>query len=95
MLELEEDTAVYLPSCEIVRDGVLLVGYIGNPVVGVYIIDAEQIEAVDAYPYVLKYRFLVSLLVVECTETHTDIGTLICGCTERHNVESAVWCAKW
>ena len=64
MLELEEDAAVYLPSCEIVRDGVLLVGYIGNPIVGVYIIDAEQVETVDAYPDVLEDDFLVAFLVV-------------------------------
>ena len=38
---------IYLPSCEIVRHGVLLVCNISDPVVGVHVVDAQEIKSVN------------------------------------------------
>ena len=39
--ELEEHAAVDLSACQVVGYGILLVGDVGNPVVGVDVVDAE------------------------------------------------------
>jgi hypothetical protein len=37
-----------LSACQVVRNGILLVGYIGNPIVAVDVGNAENVEAVNA-----------------------------------------------
>ena len=44
--ELYEQSPVDLPAREIVGDGILMVGNVSNPIVGVDIADAEDVETV-------------------------------------------------
>ena len=75
--ELKKYASVDLSSCKIVGYGVLLVGDIGYPIVGVDVVDAEQVEPVETEPDVLEGQFLVALLVVDETIGHTDIHTFV------------------
>ena len=43
-----------MASCEIVEHSIARVGDVRNPVVGIYVIDAKQIECVESYPSVLN-----------------------------------------
>jgi hypothetical protein len=48
------DAKVELASGQVVRNGKLGVGDIGYPVVGVDIVDAQQIQAVNTQPDILE-----------------------------------------
>ena len=52
--ELDEETGVEEAAGEVVGDGVLLAGDVGDPKVGGDIADAEDVEAVEAEPYVAE-----------------------------------------
>ena len=60
----------------------MLIGDIRDPIIGIDIIDAEEIEAIDAEPCVLHGRLAVASLVEAIA--HTNVGTLICRGTEIH-----------
>jgi hypothetical protein len=53
VLKLYENAHIDLTTSEIVGYGVLLTGYIGNPIVRVHVVDAEEVQAIDTQPYVL------------------------------------------
>ena len=45
-LELKQYASVDLASSQVVGDGVLLVGNIGNPIIWIDVIDTKKIQAV-------------------------------------------------
>ena len=63
--ELESYFRVYLPTCQVVRYGVHVVGDIGNPIIRVYVADVEEVEAVYSKPDVLEDALAVMILVVK------------------------------
>ena len=82
-LEFEEQARINLSACEIVWHGILMTRNIGYPIKRVYVVDAEEIQAVYTEPNVLKWAlFHLAVFVVQCTIAHTDIGSLVCWCTE-------------
>lgn len=64
-LEFEEEFGVDLSTGEVIGDGVLLGGDIGDPVVAVDVADVEEVEAIDAEPDVAEGRSCGVRLVVE------------------------------
>ena len=75
--ELEEDTPVEHAARKVIGHGILLIGNIGYPVVAIYIIDAEQVQAVYTEPDILEGHLLATVLVVQQTVTHTELPILI------------------
>ena len=78
--ELHPD--VYLSACKVVWYGVLLVGYICNPVERIDVVDAEEIQAVNAKPYIAEDVFLLAFVVVEHPVAHTNVCPFVCRCSE-------------
>lgn len=80
-LEVESDSSVDLSSCQVVGHGVLRVGDVGDPIVGIDIVDPEQIEAVDAQPDVLKHFAEatrdMSILVLKQSIAHANVYSLV------------------
>ena len=82
-LEFEEQARINLSACEIVWHSILMARNIGYPIKRVYVVDAEEIQAVYTEPNVLKWTlFYLAVFVVQCTIAHTDIGSLVCRRTE-------------
>ena len=82
-LEFEEQARINLSACEIVWHGILMARNIGYPIKRVYVVDAEEIQAVYTEPNVLERALLhLAVFVVQCTIAHTDIGSLVCWRTE-------------
>ena len=75
--ELKQYAGIDLSAGEIVGHGVLLVGDVGYPKIRVDVVDAEKVEAVNAYPNVAEWRLAFTLLVVERTIAHAYVGTLV------------------
>lgn len=75
-LEFNPDSPVDLSPGEVVRYGVLVVGDIGDPVVGVDIVDAEEVETVDAEPDGLAEGMVMALAQIE-EVGHADVGTAV------------------
>ena len=93
--ELECDFCVNLPAREIVGNGILLVGYVGNPVVRVHVVDAEQVESVNAEPDVAEDALLLLLLlVVQQPVAHADVDALVGGHAVGRVVEAAMGSAE-
>ena len=93
-LEFEEEFGVDLSTGEVIGDGVLLGGDIGDPVVAIDVADAEEVEAIDAEPDVAEGRSCGVRLVVEQTVAHADVGAFIGGSTEGVVFELAVGCGE-
>ena len=53
-LKVNAQSDIELPSRQVVWHGVLRVCDVSNPVIGIYVVDAEQIEAVYAKPNVFE-----------------------------------------
>ena len=53
--ELDGNAGIDLPSGEIVRHGILGVGDVGDPVVGIDVADAEEVEGIETYPQALHH----------------------------------------
>ena len=49
-LEFNENPAINLSSCQVVGNGILVVGYVSYPIVAVNVADAEDVEAVYTQP---------------------------------------------
>ena len=69
----------------------MLVGNVGNPVVRVDIVDAEEVEAVETQPDIADECLLLVILVVQGAEAHTDVGTFVGWSSVGHRVEATVW----
>lgn len=93
--ELESHLRVYLPSREVVRHGIHLVGDIGNPVIRVHVAYVEEVEAVNAKPDVLENALAVTVLVVEKSVGHSYVNPSVCGGTEDVSLQFAVWSREW
>ena len=63
-LEFEEQARINLSACEIVWHGILMARNIGYPIKRVYVVDAEEVEAIDAQPNVFTELFAGLFLVV-------------------------------
>ena len=57
-LEFKEHAGVEHTAGEIVGDSVLLIGDVSNPIIAVYIVDAEQVETVYAKPDIPERHIL-------------------------------------
>jgi len=70
-----------LAACEVVGHGILVVGDVGNPIVGIDVVDAEGVEGIDADPDVLegvgKGGAKMAVFVVQQTVGEADIDTLV------------------
>ena len=79
---------------EVVGDGVLLVGDVGNPEVGGDIVEAEDVEAVDAEPHVAEAAqeglAVVFVFVVQQAVAHADVRTAVGGGAEDHLLQTGV-----
>ena len=95
MLEFQEDSCVQLSARQIIRNGILLVGHIGHPIVAVHIVDAEEVEAVHAEHHVLEECLLLMMLVVEQLIAHTDVGTAIGWGAETVGFQLSMRCGEW
>ena len=75
--ELEEEAGVDLSAREVVGHGILVVGDVGHPIVGVDVADAQEVEAVEAEPDVAEDALALAAFVVEHAVAHADVGTLV------------------
>ena len=65
-LKVDRQFDVDLSARQIVRHGVLLSGDICNPVVGVYVVDAEEVQTLSSNPQVANWvALLVAVAVVD------------------------------
>ena len=94
-LDFDEDSAIYLSACQIIRYCILLVGYVCYPVIAVDVVDTEEIEAIYTQPDILKDTLLGALAVVEQAIAHTDVGTFVGWCSEGIGLLFSVWCREW
>ena len=53
-LKINNKANIQLSSGQIIRDRILVVVYVGNPVIGTCILDVEQVEDVESEPNVLE-----------------------------------------
>ena len=90
ILKLHEHTGIHLPTREIVRHGVLMVRHVGDPIVGIDVVDAEEIQAINAQPHVAQAEGRLRTTRPIGQEAHSDVGTLVGRCAERIGFELAV-----
>ena len=76
LLELHTQLSIDQSSCQVVGHGVLLVAHVGHPVVGVYVVNAKEVEAVNANPDALQSK-RCALLVLVGQVAQSDVGTTI------------------
>ena len=85
--ELDEQASVDASACEVVGDSIAVVFRVGNPVIGVHVVDAEQVEGIYTKPYVaemlLPPRSDAAFLIVQEAVAHADVDTAIGGCSEQ------------
>ena len=94
VLKFQKNAGIELSAGKIIRYGVLLTGYICHPVIAVYVVYAEEVEAIYPQHYILQEGFLLTAAVVEQLITHTDICTAIGGGTETVGFQLSVGCCK-
>ena len=84
--EFHAQTDVQLSSCEEVGHGILRVSDVSHPIVGVDVVDAEEVEAVESEPCVLDASSEsmrdVSVFVFDQAIAHTRVHTFVCRCSE-------------
>ena len=81
-LKINRNPSVYLPSSKVVRNSILLSGDVSYPIVGIDVVDTEEVKAVNAKPDILENRVVTTVVIVQQPVAHTDVGTLIGWCTE-------------
>ena len=94
VLKFQKNTGIELSAGKIIRYGVLLAGYISHPVIAVYVVYAEEVEAIYPQHHILQEGLLLTAAVVEQLITHTDICTAIGGGTETVGLQLSVGCCK-
>ena len=62
-LEFNRDAPIDLSSCEIVRNGILLSGNVRYPIVGIDIVDAEEVQKVYSKPDVLEDSVAAAIMI--------------------------------
>ena len=68
---------------EVVWHSILMVRYVSDPIVGIDVVVAEDIEAINTYPDILQVELpvlLVSTLIGPVA--HADVNSLVCRSTE-------------
>ena len=80
--KFDQNPRVDLPAREVIRHGILVVRHVGNPIVGIDIVDAEEVQAIDAQPDARTRERRFSCLRTVEQVTHTDVSTLVGRCAE-------------
>ena len=80
--KLKQYPAVNLSACQVIRNGVLLVAHVGNPVITIYIVHTKQVQAIYAQPDVLEDNLLLPFVVVQQTVAHAYVGAFVGRSTE-------------
>ena len=62
---------------EIIWHGILMIRNICNPIVTIYVVNAKQVEAVNAHPHISEEAFAVTFAVVEEFVAHADVGAFV------------------
>ena len=79
--ELDEQASVDAPTSEVVGNSITVVLRVGNPVIGVHVVDAEQVEGIHTKPYVaemlLPSRSDAAFLIVQDAVAHADVDSAI------------------
>lgn len=89
-LEFYAHFGIELPAGEIVGHGVLMACDVGDPIVGVDVAYAEEVEAVEAEPHVAENALAVAVGVVEEAVAHADVDAAVGGSTEIAALKLAV-----
>ena len=94
MSKLYQQSCVHARAREIIRYGIAVVLGVGNPVVGVHIVDAEDVEGVEAEPYIAEGALPplgdVALFVVHEAVAHANIHTTVGWSTEDMSLTTRV-----
>ena len=89
MSEFHAQLGVDESACQVVGYGVLLVADVSHPVVGVDVVDAEEVEAIDAQPYTFQSEGCAFFVLV-CQIAQSDVGSTIGRSTELLVFQSSV-----
>lgn len=85
-LKFNRQSDAYLSPCEVVGHGITCVGDVGNPIVGVDVVDSQEVEGVESYPCVLNpFEARVThevVVVIKEAIGKPHIDALIGGCSE-------------
>ena len=96
LLQLYQDASIYHAVGQVVRYGILVVGYVGYPVVTAYVVKAEDVETVEPEPDVAQEFCTTQMVVFVVDEAvvHADIKATIGWCSEAVAFQTRVWRAK-
>ena len=92
--EIYEDACVDEPSCEVVGHGILLTADVSNPEIAGDIVDADDVEAVQAQPHVAQVApetVAMAVLVVQQAVHHANINTTIGRRTKDIALQTRMW----
>ena len=99
LLEFHQYACVDSSAGEVVGHGVVVVVDVLYPIVGVDIVDAEDVERVNAQPDVLEVPAcsgaVMPVLVVEQAVGHSNVHATVGRSLEDMLLASAVWRAEW
>ena len=91
-LEFHEQSCIEAQACEVVGYCIAVVFGVGNPVVGVHILDAQGIECIKPQPYVaevpLPSILYVTFLIVYQAIAHADVDTAVSRSTEDESLST-------
>ena len=73
-----------------------MIADVGYPVVAAYVVEAEDVEAVEAKPNVTQHLTTAEVLVfvVDKTVVHTDVEASVSRSTEGVSLQTCVWWAE-
>ena len=98
-LELHQYSCVDEAACEVVGYGIVVVVDVLYPIVGVYIVDAQDVECVNTKPHVLEPAAyagaVVAFFVVEQAVGHSNVHATVGRRLKYMLLASAVWRAEW
>lgn len=89
--EGQSHSEIDLSACKIIRNGILLIAHIGNPIIRIDVGNAEKIKAVDTEPHRTQRCLPATVLTIIEQIAHTNVGTLICRRTEIAGTKFLVW----
>ena len=90
--ELYQHAAINLAARQIIGHGILLVGHVRNPVIGVHVVDAKKVEAIHTQPDIADgIAFVLALVVVKGPETHADVCAFVGWGPEVEALYASVW----